>query len=704
MERTAALTGWRSCCFADPVILRASQFRALLQLVGWCVLVIVVKGAEPAPIGGVIGRVLRSCEEVRGASSGLLERNPRVDLEATITFVESGANLLFIHDGTAGIYVHGNQFPAGLKAGLRVALRGMAQPGRYTPVIFAEELEPRGEGALPAAEAATVARVNAGALDCQWVELSGIVRRDGPSWLHRVLEVYDGDEPVYVRLKEFEALAVTNLLDARVQVRGVVANHFSETNRPPGFTLYVPHPEYLRVVQPPSVDPFATPLVSADRLAAWPGVERQGHLLRVRGVVTYQLPGRWLALRADETPVIVETIATNRIAQGDELEVVGFVRQTRGQARLVDAIWRPTGAPKVDVSPRILAAGTAVATTQPGDFIEVVGVLRGVTGRSAVFQCDQTLLPVMIRDGPPTQWEIGGEYRMFGTVWTGATDLSATEDSAAGRTLWVTDPGSARLIQAPVGVSDGWLTARDFLWLGVFAAAVAGWWWQHRRQRGILDDMEAALAFNRGQLVRAESEQARIARDLHDGVIQSIYAVGMRIEECRRLTDTSPQTAGEKLAGTREVLNHVIRDMRGFLTGLEPASIQGRELKTALKSVVLGMGDEAADRIALEIDRSAAESLTSKDATELFHICKEAISNSLRHGRATRVEVSLQPLDDGCCLEIVDDGIGFDPAQVSGESRGLQNLRTRAKNLRSQLQLITAPGTGTRLVLILPDA
>jgi len=671
--------------------------RIVLLVAVWCRLSCgEAGGAESVPNSA--GVTLRTCADVRGASPALLQTAPLVDLEATITFVEPGANLLFVHDGTAGIYVHGSQPLTRLQAGMRLHLRGVARAGLYAPVIFAEDLEPRGEGEFPGAEPATVSRVNAGALDSQWIELSGIVRRDGPSWLHRVLELYDGDEPVYVRLKEFEHLAATNLLDARVTVRGVVANHFSEASRPPGFTLYVPHPDQLRIVRPPPDNPFATPLISAGQLATWPGVARLGHLTRVRGVVTFQLPGRWLALRDGETPVMIESSFTNRVEAGTEVEAAGFVRQMGGHARLVEAIWRSTGERAITPPARAVASWSELAGAPPGQLVEIGGVLRGVAGREAVFQCDQTLLPVVVRDGPLAGWQPGAEYRLTGTVWAGATNLPA-----AGRVLWVPDTSSARLVRNPDPVPARWMNWWDFLWLALFATVAAGWWWQHRRQRQVLDEMEAALAFNRAQLARAEHEQARIARDLHDGVIQSIYAVGMRIEECRRLAGSSPQSASEKLASTSEVLNHVIRDVRGFLTGLEPASIQGREFKTALKSVMLGLGDEAADRISLAIDRATADRLTSKDATEMFHICKEAISNSLRHGRATRVVVTLRRIAEGCGLEISDNGMGFDPALVAVESRGLQNIRARAKNLRSQLQLITAPGTGTRLLLILPD-
>ncbi len=118
----------------------------------------------------------------------------------------------------------------------------------------------------------------------------------------------------------------------------------------------------------------------------------------------------------------------------------------------------------------------------------------------------------------------------------------------------------------------------------------------------------------------------------------------------------------------------------------------------------MGLGDEAADRIALEIDPSTAAALPSREATELFHICKEALSNSLRHGRATRIAISLKQTEQGCRVTIVDNGCGYEPAMVPVESRGLQNIRSRARNLGAQLQVITGPDAGTQLVILLPKA
>jgi signal transduction histidine kinase len=297
------------------------------------------------------------------------------------------------------------------------------------------------------------------------------------------------------------------------------------------------------------------------------------------------------------------------------------------------------------------------------------------------------------------EWQVGGEFLLEGVY---LPVMEASTQKRVGEQLWLSDASIVSMTAPAPGASRSMFQRRDAIWLVLLVMAATAWWWRYGRQRRTLNELESTLAFSRAQLAKAENEQARIARDLHDGVIQSIYAVGMRIEECRRLTDASPKAANDKLAATGEVLNQVIRDVRGFLTGLETASIQGRELKTALKSLLIGLGDEASERVSLQIESLVADSMTSKDATEVFHICKEALSNSFRHGNAARVTLRLLAADNCHRLEIADDGIGFNPETVKPEGRGLQNIRTRARTLGAQLQLTTAPDSGTRLVLLLP--
>lgn len=672
---------------------------------GWLVALLALAGFGQAAAAESPKVVLRSNREVLATSRELLAELPPLTFEGVVTFTEPTAQMLFFHDGTAGIFVHAGEPLGRIRAGHKLTVNGKAGTGLYAPILLAAELIPGERTDMPAPQLASMERVLSGALDSQWVEISGVVRWDGPEWLHRVLQVHDGDRAVKVRLQGFDRMPTNNLLDARVTARGVVGRIHSATGDEPVFTLYSPGPEHLEILEPAIADPFAAPLVSANKLAGWSLGGRQEHLHRVRGVVTFHRSGHWLALRDGNTSLVIAGEDTNVLSAGQEIEAIGFISGHGPQVRLTQARWHPTGG-KSAVAPKAIDSAEGLNECLPGELVRIRARLAGSESAAAnagelVLQLGPQLVSARFRDAAGTnEWQTGAEYELTGTYLPESFARWSTSFSPG---LWLTDGSSMRWLAPPEEHAHppGW---REAIWLSLLATAVGAWWWQHRRQKGLLDEMEATLAFNRVQLARAESEQARIARDLHDGVIQSIYAVGMRIEECRRLTATAPETAGEKLATTSEVLNHVIRDVRGFLTGLEPASIQGRELKTALKSVLLSLGEEAAGRISLEIETRAAEALTSQEATELFHICKEALSNSLRHGNAGRVEISLRQMPEGCRVEIADDGTGFDPNRVASPSQGLQNMRSRARNLGVQLQLVTSPGSGTRVSVILPKA
>ncbi|HYG34359.1 MAG TPA: ATP-binding protein, partial [Clostridia bacterium] len=143
-----------------------------------------------------------------------------------------------------------------------------------------------------------------------------------------------------------------------------------------------------------------------------------------------------------------------------------------------------------------------------------------------------------------------------------------------------------------------------------------------------------------------------------------------------------------------------IRSVRGFIAGLEPKILNGREFKTALKSLALTSGD-GPTQFQFEVDPAAANSLTSTQATQLLHIAKEAMSNSLRHAHAAAIAVSLHPTSTGVRLEIRDDGVGFDPAAVSGTGQGLRNMAARAREMGAGFQMNSAPGQGCHILVTL---
>ena len=213
---------------------------------------------------------------------------------------------------------------------------------------------------------------------------------------------------------------------------------------------------------------------------------------------------------------------------------------------------------------------------------------------------------------------------------------------------------------------------------------------------------EENALLNQQLLNRSLEEQIRLGRDLHDGIIQSLYAAGLVIESARTVAKTDLGEADRRLAQLLQTLNQTIRDVRTYIVGLAPENLRQLSFGQALDSLVteLGAGHEA--HFDLKIDDAASIQLSPAQSTEALHVAREAISNSLRHGKATRVTVRLHSSEGEVCLLIQDDGTGFDPAARSRSGHGLRNIQARAADLGATIQVNSRPADGTRVVLTFP--
>jgi signal transduction histidine kinase len=221
-------------------------------------------------------------------------------------------------------------------------------------------------------------------------------------------------------------------------------------------------------------------------------------------------------------------------------------------------------------------------------------------------------------------------------------------------------------------------------------------------ERDVRQRAEADALLNQQLLNRSLEEKIRLGRDLHDGIIQSLYAAGLTIESARALYATDPAEADRRLARCRENLNQSIRDVRAYIVGLAPANVRQMSFAQALQSLVDELGAGRDVQFDLRIDDSATTQLSPEQSTETLQIAREAISNSLRHGGASRIEVRLHPGDGAICLLVRDDGRGFDPARRDSRGHGVGNMTARAEHLGGDLRFESAPGQGTRVVFTLP--
>ncbi len=202
------------------------------------------------------------------------------------------------------------------------------------------------------------------------------------------------------------------------------------------------------------------------------------------------------------------------------------------------------------------------------------------------------------------------------------------------------------------------------------------------------------------------AERERIGRDLHDGVIQGLYAVGLALEEVEHLVVESPDEAVARVDAAIDSIHRSIAEIREFVTGLRPG-MTGAGLASGIAALADGMHLTTTIDVETHITASSAELTRIGDVArhELLHLVREALSNIARHSRASRAEVEVTRVDEELCLEIRDNGVGFDPAAIaSGRHHGLINMRERAIAAGGRLEIDSRPGAGTRITVYIPIA
>ncbi|MBL9202813.1 MAG: sensor histidine kinase [Opitutaceae bacterium] len=223
------------------------------------------------------------------------------------------------------------------------------------------------------------------------------------------------------------------------------------------------------------------------------------------------------------------------------------------------------------------------------------------------------------------------------------------------------------------------------------------------RERDVRRRAEEDARLKQELLAQALEEKIDLGRDLHDGIIQSLYATGLNVETVRALVKTRPDEAEQRLDQMRAGLNATIRDVRAYIIGLAPDNLRRAGFAQALSAAITELASDRNTALELTVDNGVAAQLPPEQAIETLQIAREAVSNALRHGRATAITLRLGRDADRCMLQVADNGAGFDPARA-GPGHGLGNMRARAARLGGTLTVESTPGQGARLSLIFPHS
>jgi signal transduction histidine kinase len=204
------------------------------------------------------------------------------------------------------------------------------------------------------------------------------------------------------------------------------------------------------------------------------------------------------------------------------------------------------------------------------------------------------------------------------------------------------------------------------------------------------------------QLLAADRE--RIGRELHDGIVQNIYAAGLGLEEVHHLVTDEPIKARQQIRRVMETLDRTIQDIRRYIFDLQTAE-QTRELETVLEKLVQELRLDTFLDVSLEVVGQRCCWLDPEQVAHVTQITREALSNVVQHAGATEVTVNLSYLGPITQLTVIDNGRGIaSGTQGNGnhQGRGILNMRERARLLGGDLAVGNNPDQGLRLQLTIP--
>ena len=194
-------------------------------------------------------------------------------------------------------------------------------------------------------------------------------------------------------------------------------------------------------------------------------------------------------------------------------------------------------------------------------------------------------------------------------------------------------------------------------------------------------------------------ERNRLARELHDSVSQQLFAASMLISAINESPDASEEWRTKQLKLTEGMIQQSQLEMRALLLHLRPVQLKDKSLKEGVDSLL----HELKQKVPFDVNWKVDDLLLEKGIEDhLFRILQESVSNTLRHAKASRLDIYIVKHEQSVIMRVIDDGKGFDTTSAKAGSYGLQNMRERALEIGGTFKIISFPNQGTRVEVRVP--
>ena len=723
-----------------------------LQLARACVLLVVLLCPlhRCLALGEDAGPLLTNAVDIISLPAEQAARS----LKATVTGIVTAADPVlkgrfFLQDATAGIFVD-NVNGLRPEPGTVVEASGITHPGAYAPIITAPTVRPIGTAPLPAAKPVAVERLMSGAEDSQRIEISGVVRDARIDGARLSADLVSGGYRFRVYAPVPEGGNPQSLIAAQVLVRGTAAEaHNPSLRQLVAVELYVPNLDDFIVQTAEAANPLEERVVPLDSLAQYRRDNSLNRRVHVRGVVTLQRLGDNLFLQDATGGLQIQSRQLTPFSPGQVVEAVGFPSFDQSLPILQDATFRGTEEPRVAVTPKPVSIEALQNGLHHADFVSLKGKLinrtvtqgggkaTGLAGiRTTLVLQNSNVIFAAEAEGPQeesslTAIPLGSTVELSGIC---LTEIDNDGKVKSFRVL-IGSPRAVRVLAKP-----SWLTTKRLLIILGLVSSVSllgvGWTVLLSRKNAVLnfairerekaqrelqeahDHLEQRVKERTQELkfqitARKETElqskailaeRTRLAQELHDTVEQTLTGIALQLDTAAKLHESKPANARDHLDLARNLMAKSQVELRRSVWDLRQRELERFELPGALLESAGQITQASGIKVDLQ-SRGAAHALPEVVEENMLRIAQEALTNVIKHARATQVTIALEFEPQQVSMQVQDDGIGFDLKTCAGPANGhfgLLGMSERAKRIGGRFVPISEPGKGTSVRVDIP--
>jgi len=613
-----------------------------------------------------------------------------------------------MQDDTAAIYVSTTNRNCKLKPGQLVEIAGVTSSGDFAPMVIASNIRVLGEGSLPVPRERTFEQIATGAEDGQWVRVSGIVRSAIidrlTNYTRLSLELATGGHRLTVRVPNVDSINPADLIDCDVTVTGICFPVFNRKRQLLTVRLRAPSLEQITFKRPACPASFGAPGRSINSLMQFEPQMPHGHRVKVRGVVTLQKRGEFLFIQDQTQGLWIKTSQATGLSSGDVVDVLGFPAFGEYNPVLEDAIFAKAGT----ASPPQPAA-ISVEQGRSGDFdaelvqLDATVLNAAQTGEESIFVLQERdsifRAHLQLRNSTSVSSVVrpGSRVRLTGVCLTQA----GTDRAPQSFRILLRAPADIQVLSAP----SWWTLPRVAMALGIMAVIVfaAMIWVLTLRRRVRAQTAEIQRKIEREAVLE---ERTRIAREFHDTIEQQLAAVTLQVHAARTRLTQAPDSATHLLQLAEGMLRHTKSEARSSVWDLRARALEEGGLDAALRAIVdyVRNGSPVEIEVSVMGDRYPVPSAIEN---HLLRIAQEATANAVKHSDANNVRLALSYGPETIQLVVEDDGNGFDIESTGNALSGhfgLLGMRERAEKIGGGLDVVSAPGAGTKVVVTVPMA